>query len=121
MTILAVAAVGVILPFSNGAASQAEGANRAIAGKLASDLVEKINTTTYANIVSTWNGYSETMGQVKDAAGNLFADPVYSKFSRSVVANSTTLGTTTAVWVTVTVNYNGRKVLHIKTLIVKPS
>lgn len=120
MTILGVASLGVILPFSSGAAAQAEGANRAIAGKLGSDLIERISTTTYANIVSTWNGYSEAMGQVTDAAGALFTDPLYSKFSRSVTASSTTQGATTAVWVTVTVNYNGHKVLHIKTMIGKP-
>lgn len=120
MTILAVAALGVILPFSSGAASQAEGANRAIAGKLASDLVERISTTAYANIVSTWNGYSEAMGQVTNAAGNVFTDSLYSKFSRSVTASSTTQGATTAIWVTVTVNYNGHKVVHIKSMIGKP-
>jgi prepilin-type N-terminal cleavage/methylation domain-containing protein len=121
MTILAIAALGIILPFSNGASSQAEGAHRAIAGKLASDLVEKIGTTTYANIVSTWNSYSETMGQVKDSAGSVFADPLYSKFSRSATASVTTLGATSVTWVTVTVNYNGHKILHVKSMIGKPS
>ncbi len=119
--ILAIAALGVILPLSNGAASQAEGANRAIAGKLASDLVEKISTTTYANIVSTWNGYSEAAGEVKDSAGNLFSDPLYSQFSRSATASVTTLGSTNITWVTVTVNHNGRKILHIKSMVGKPS
>jgi prepilin-type N-terminal cleavage/methylation domain-containing protein len=121
MTILAVAAMGVILPYSSGAAVRAEGAHRAVAGKLASDLVERIGTTTYPNIVSTWNGYSETMGQVKDSAGAAFADPAYSKFSRSATASVTTLGATSVTWVTVTVNYNGRKILHIKSMIGKPS
>lgn len=121
MTILAIAALGVILPFSNGAASQAEGAHRAIAGKLASDLVEKISATTYANIVSTWNNYSEAMGQVTDSAGSVFADPLYSRFSRSATASVTTLGTTSVTWVTVTVHYNGNKILHIKSMVGKPS
>ena len=121
MTILAIAALGVILPFSNGASSQAEGAHRAIAGKLASDLVERIGTTTYANIVSTWNAYSEAMGQVKDSTGSVFADPTYSKFSRSATASVTTLGATSVTWVTVTVNYDGHKILHIKSMIGKPS
>jgi prepilin-type N-terminal cleavage/methylation domain-containing protein len=121
MTILAIAALGVILPFSNGASSQDEGAHRAIAGKLASDLVEKVGTTTYANIVATWNNYSEAMGQVKDSAGSVFADPLYSKFSRSATASVTTLGSTSVTWVTVTVNYDGYKILHIKSMIGKPS
>lgn len=121
MTILAIAALGVIMPLSNGAASQAEGARRAIAGKLASDLAERIGTTTYANIVSTWNNYSEAMGQVKDSAGAVFTDPIYAKFSRSATASVTTMGATTITWVTVTVNYDGRKILHIKSMVGKPS
>ena len=121
MTILAIAAMGVILPFSSGAAVRAEGAHRAIAGKLASDLVEKIGATTYANIVSTWNGYSETMGQVTNSAGVVYSDPLYSKFSRSATASVTTLGATSVTWVTVTVNYNGNKILHIKSMVGKPS
>jgi hypothetical protein len=120
MTILAAATLGVVLPFSGGASVRAEGARRAIAGKLASDMVEKVSTTTYANIVSTWNNYSESMGQVKDSAGNVFTDPNYSGFSRSVTASVTTLGTTSVTWVTVTVNHNGRKILHIKSMVGKP-
>ncbi len=120
MTILAAAAAGVILPFAGGAESQAEGARRAIAGKLASDLVEKISTTPYANIVSTWNNYSESMGQVKDSAGNVFTDPIYAPFSRSATASVTAMGSTSVTWVIVTVYYNGHKILHIKSMVGKP-
>jgi len=88
MVILGMAAAGVLLPFSSGAAAQAEGIHRTLAARLASDLMDQIVATPFNQIVSDWNGYSEAQGQVKDAQGVVFSDPVYARFSRDVTVEN---------------------------------
>jgi prepilin-type N-terminal cleavage/methylation domain-containing protein len=83
VVVLGIAAAGVILPFSSGAAVRAEGLRRTMAAGLACDLIEKIVNTPFDDIVSTYDGYSESEGQVKDATGAVFTDPKYARFSRS--------------------------------------
>ena len=80
--ILSAAAAGVLLPFASGAAVRAEGTRRTMAAKLAADLMEKIVTTPFDQIVSIYDGYTEQQGQVKDASGVIFTDSNYSNFSR---------------------------------------
>jgi len=89
LVILGMAAAGVLLPFSSGATAQAEGIHRTLAARLASDLMDQIVATPFTDVVSDWNGYAEAQGQVKDAAGVVFSDPLYRGFSRDVtcVAN----------------------------------
>ncbi len=82
VVILAIAAAGMLLPFSSGAAIQAEGARLTLAAKLASDLMEQIINTPFTDIVSSYTGYSESEGQVKDSAGSVFPGSLYSHFSR---------------------------------------
>jgi len=91
MVLLAMAAAGVLLPFVGGATAQAEGMRRTLAAKLAGDLMERIASTPYEQIIkdagepwSGWDGYKEAQGQVRDASGTVFADPIYAKFSREV-------------------------------------
>lgn len=89
LVILGMAAAGVLLPFSSGATAQAEGIHRTLAARLASDLMDQIVATPFSSVVANWNGYAETQGRVKDAAGVVFSDPMYARFSRDVtcVAN----------------------------------
>ena len=82
VTVLGIAAAGVLLPFAGGARVRAEGARRTLGVKLASDLVEEIVNTPFDEIVASYNGYSEPQGQVKDATGQVFADSNYANFSR---------------------------------------
>ena len=84
LVILGMAAAGVLLPFSSGASVQAEGLRVTLAAKLADDLLERIVATPPGEIMATWNGYTETQGQVKDASGVVFTDPMYADFSRTV-------------------------------------
>jgi len=84
MVLLGLAAAGVLLPFSQGAAVQAEGARTTLAAQLAGDLMERIVATPRSQIVSAWAGYSEAQGQVRNARGDIFTDPMYANFSRSV-------------------------------------
>jgi hypothetical protein len=82
MVILGMAAAGVLLPFADGASVQAEGLHRTLSARLANDLIERIVATPYDQIIPTWNGYAEDPGQIKDAGGNTFTDPVYANYSR---------------------------------------
>jgi hypothetical protein len=87
MVLLGMAAAGVLLPFSHGAAVQAEGQRITLGAKLANDLLERIVATAPSQVVSTWDGYAEAQGQVKDASGAVFTDPMYAGFSRSVACH----------------------------------
>jgi prepilin-type N-terminal cleavage/methylation domain-containing protein len=85
LVILGIAAAGVLLPFARGAAVQAEGTHRTLAANLANNLLEQVVGTPFDQIVATWDGYAEPQGQVTDADGNVFTDPIYAGFSREVV------------------------------------
>ncbi len=82
LVILGLAAAGVLLPFSSGAAVQAEGLRMTLAAKLTDDLMERIIATPPSEIMAAWDGYAEAQGQVKDAGGTVFTDPMYANFSR---------------------------------------
>lgn len=82
VVVLAIAAAGVLLPFTSGAVLRAEGRRMTLAAKLAADLMEEIVASPYEDIVTGYDGYSEPQGQVKDAVGVVFADSAYANFSR---------------------------------------
>lgn len=85
MVILSMAAAGVLLPFADGATVQAEGLHKSLAAGLANDLLERIITTPFDQLAATWHGYTEAQGQVKDASGTTFTDPIYANYSRDVL------------------------------------
>lgn len=85
LVILGIAAAGVLLPFSSGAAVQAEGTHRALGVRLASDLMERIVSTPRDEIAARWNGYVEEEGEITDAGGFPFTDSLYERFRREVV------------------------------------
>jgi prepilin-type N-terminal cleavage/methylation domain-containing protein len=103
VSVLGIAAASVLLPFISGAALRAEGVNRTLAARLASDLMEQIlrlpfhdpnDETSYSlgpesgdfDNIDDYDGYTEPQGQVKDADGKLFSvnDSRYANFSRNV-------------------------------------
>ncbi|MBN1816616.1 MAG: prepilin-type N-terminal cleavage/methylation domain-containing protein [Sedimentisphaerales bacterium] len=124
VSILAAAAAGILLPFAAGASVQMEGARRTLAAKLASDLLEEIIATEYAQIYFTWNGYSEVQGQVKncqaDPASYGIADTLqgslYSSFRRQV-SLSQPMGASGPYYITVRVYYKGVEMAAIGTTI----
>jgi type II secretory pathway pseudopilin PulG len=85
LVLLGMAAAGVLLPFVGGVSVQTEGLHRTLAAKLANDLIEQVVATPYDSIVATYN-YTESQGQLKDASGTIFTDPMYAEFSRSVTS-----------------------------------
>jgi len=82
LVILGMAAAGVLLPFSSGAAAQAEGNHRTLAARLANDLMCRIVATPFSRI-STWNGHAE--GEGTDV---VFTDPQYAGFRRDVTCTA---------------------------------
>ncbi len=123
--VLGIAAAGVLLPFASGAAVQAEGTYRTLGANLAGDLVERVINTPFAQIVATYNGYVEPQAQIRDAAGALFTDPKYSRFSRSASCEYVYMpqqsGATEPVFirVTVRVSWNGKNITTINRLVSK--
>ncbi|MGB2864907.1 MAG: hypothetical protein WBC05_16390, partial [Sedimentisphaerales bacterium] len=98
----------LLLPFVSGATVRAEGINRTLAARLASDLMEQIlrlpfhdpdDKTSYSlgpdagdlDNVDDFHGYMEEQGQVKDAAGVVLTDPNYANFSRNVICEYVTV------------------------------
>lgn len=121
--VLGIAAAGVLLPFVSGAAVQAEGTYRTLGANLAGDLVERAINTPFAQIVATYNGYTEPQAQIRDAGGALFTDPKYARFSRSASCEYVYMpqqsGATEPVFIRVTVRayYGGKPVATITRLV----
>jgi len=82
MVVLSMAAAGVLLPFADGASVQAEGLHRSLAASLANDLLEQVINTPFDQVAMDWHGYTEDQGQIKDASGTTFTDPIYANYSR---------------------------------------
>ena len=130
VVVLGIAAAGVLLPFSSGAAAQADGLHRTKAAILAGDLLEQIISKPFNpvagsfNDILDYNGYTEAQGQVKDAAGTALTDPAYAKFSRSVTCENVYMPqqignslTTVFIRVTVKVSYGGTELVKVTRLV----
>ena len=123
VVVLGIASASVLLPFVSGSAVRAEGINRTLAARLASDLMEEIVNTPFDQIVSSYDGYSEPQGQVKDAAGVVFVDPNYTRFSRDVscqyvyVPQESGAEDPKYIRVTVQMYYDGREIATINRLV----
>lgn len=123
--VLGIASAGILLPFSSGAGMQAEGAHQTLGAKLASDLMEKIVSTPYENVIESYGSFNEAKGQIRDINGAIFADPMYSNFSRSAscayayTVQESGTGTSKYILATVRVFYNDCQIAMIKRLITK--
>jgi prepilin-type N-terminal cleavage/methylation domain-containing protein len=125
VVVLGIAAAGLLLPFSSGAQLRAEGMHRTLGAELASDLMERIIHTPFEQIVDGYDGYAEPEGQVKDAAGAVFTDSNYDRFSRDVSCTYVYVpqesGTMDAVFIRVTVQvyWSGENIVTINRLVSK--
>jgi hypothetical protein len=121
--VLGIAAAGVLLPFTSGAAARAEGMHRTLGAKLASDLMQEIVNTPVNQIVAVYGAFSEAQGQVKDAGGVVFTDSNYAMFSRDsscnyvYVAQESGTGVAEFILVTVRVYYSGEEIVSINRLV----
>jgi Tfp pilus assembly protein PilV len=122
--VLGIAAAGVLLPFSGGAAARAEGMHRTLGAKLASQMMEEIISKPFDEIMD-YDGYSELEGQVKDAAGQVYTDSNYARFSRDVsceyvyVPQESGTGEPVFIRVTVLVRWSGREASSLSRLVSK--
>jgi prepilin-type N-terminal cleavage/methylation domain-containing protein len=121
--VLGIAAAGVMLPFTGGAAVRAEGVRRTLGAKLAGDLMEQVVNTPFNQIIIEYNAYTEPQGHVKDANDTEFEDSNYANFSRDVSCDQVYLpqesGAEPArfIRVTVRVYYSGREIAVVNRLI----
>jgi len=117
--VLGIAAAGVLLPFTSGAAVQAEGMRRTLGAKLASDLMQKIVNTPFNQIVAGYGAFSEAQGQVKDAGEVVFTDSNYTMLSRDSICDyvyvpqESGTGVAKFILVTVRVYYSGKEIAII--------
>lgn len=125
IVILGIAACGVMVPFTAGASVRAEGLNRTLAAKLASNLMERIINTDFDPIVDDYDGYTEDQGELLNVGGEVLSDTIYSKFSREAtcsyiyVPQETGAAQVKFILVTVVVYYDGEQIAVIKRLITK--
>jgi prepilin-type N-terminal cleavage/methylation domain-containing protein len=125
MVLLGMAAAGVLLPFVGGASVQADGQHRTLAAILANDQIERIVATPFDDVVSQYN-YTEAKGQVKDASGTVFSDPMYANFSRRTSCQEVYVpqesGAMAAGFILATVQiwYQDQEMTTIRRLISKP-
>lgn len=123
LTILSVAATGVLIPFSSAASVYAEGMRRTLASKLASDLIAEICATDYDSIIGTWGEYTEDEGHITISGSVVeFTGDAYKYFSRYSKCVTASIGsgdesTTLGIWVTVVVNYHGMEITRLSTLV----
>jgi Tfp pilus assembly protein PilV len=127
MVILFVAAAAVTLPFISSASVRQESACRTLASRLAADKIEEIVAGYDSGTYQDGYTYTESAGQVENAVGEIFADPMYQNFSRQVTCTNMTLAdvdllsATVAgdnlLWVSVKVSYNGTDVITLGTLV----
>ena len=121
--VLGIAAAGVLLPFTSGAAVRAEGMRRTLGAKLASDLMQEIVNTPFNQIVAGYGAFSESQGQVKDAGGVVFTDSNYVMLSRDSICDyvyvqqESGTGVTKFILVTVRVYYDGKEIAIINRLV----
>ena len=119
MVILSIAISGLLLPFASSTTVQQQGCSQMLATKLACDLIEQIINTDFNQIVSTYNGYTEAKGQIKNAAGAVFSDPMYADLSRQATCEYVYMlqqqssGTQNFIKITVKVYQNGVKLAEI--------
>jgi len=117
IVVLGIAAAGILLPFTSGAAVQMEGVRGTLAAKLAADLMEEIVNTPVEQVMSLYGGYTESKGQVKDASGAIFTGSDYASYSRAVTCAHRTISGASFIQVTVRVCYNGREMASVSRLI----
>lgn len=119
MVLLAIASAGVLLPFTNAASVQAEGARQTTAANLASELMEITLRERYSTLEAGYYKH-ENENLMEDAAGSVHIGSLYSGFSRSAVCSSyideSVYGKRLLI-VTVTVYYNGTEKTRVTTLV----
>lgn len=120
IVLLGIAATGVLLPFAGGATVQAGGVHRTLGTVLANDLIERIVSTPFDDILGLYATHLESEGQVGDDT-----DPMYAEYSRQASCKSVYVpgqsddAAPRFILARVCVAYRGRNVATIYRLISK--
>lgn len=123
MVVLALAVTGVLLPYSSAASVHAEGSRQTLASKLAADLVEEIVLSLESGNSYFLTPFYEAEGEVTKYEGEgSYSGEVYKYFSRESNCQRMVIGTGRNVTelgtcVTVTVSFDGREMVTLKTLV----
>ena len=123
IVVLGIAASGILLPYTSGAAARQDGVNRTLAIKLASDLMEDIVSRPYNQIIPIYGNLIEAKGNMVDGWGTALSGPAYSKFSRQAhciyIYTPQESGSVPAKMIRaeVQVNYDGTKIVLLERLI----
>lgn len=92
VSIVAMAATGILLPFTAGAAVRAEGEQITIASQLACDLMERACAVPFDQLIEYYGSeYQESEGNLYDAFGQQITATKFNKFSRTAKAAYTNL------------------------------
>ena len=125
IVVLGIAATSLLVPFSSGARLRAEGMHRTLGARLASHLMEQIVHTPFDQIMDDYDGYTESEGQVTNAAGEVISDLSYAKFSREVSCQYVCVPQQpdkeehqcNFILITVTVRWDGKDIAMINRLV----
>ena len=121
--ILSVAATGILLPYTSGAAARAEGTDRTRATMLATDLMEKIINTPFDLLITNYGSYVEYTGGIQDHYGQILTSPRYAEFSRTATCQYTRMSQENGsdspkfILATVRVYNHGREIATVKRLL----
>ena len=137
-SLLAMAVVGIIVPFVAGDQNQHDDARRTVATNLAQELMEEILTKSFCDpgpmpgagtsrtlfkFINDYNSYTESAGHILDNCGNTVTDPGAVGLSRTVTASYVTVPGQTPVvppifaCVTVEVDYHGNCITKLTRLV----
>jgi prepilin-type N-terminal cleavage/methylation domain-containing protein len=123
VVILSIASCGLLLPFTSGMSVRAEGKRRTMAAKLSGDIIETIISSDFDNIVATYDGYTESAGQLRSASGEILTGEIYGGLSRVVncdyiyVGQEKSIGSSNFILITATVSYNDREIASVNRLV----
>lgn len=118
MVILSMAASSVLVPYTAGASAQKEGVKRAIAAKLAADILEEIRIADFDTLAA---GYSSTenAGTITDSAGQVYNDAVYQNLSRTLQCSLAPSIGPDLVIATATVSEDGVEIARVSMLVTR--
>lgn len=92
------------------------------AAMLASDMMQRVETADFNSIITSYDGYTESQGELKDITDTLYTDTGYNLFSRTVSCEEVYLpqesgaGQANFILIKVKVFYNDREVIELKKL-----
>ncbi len=118
MVIVSMAAASVLMPYTAGASAQKEGVKRAIAAKLAADILEEVRLANF-DVLAAGYSSTEAAGSITDSSGQVYSDSVYQNLSRELDCRLAPLLGADLVIATSTVREDGVEIAKVSMLITR--